>query len=79
MSAATRARRPRIAQLGFGRDSTDLADLALVVLAVLGALLALLTRMWPMVVIGALPSLAADLLRVERDPRLHHGGDQPGS
>ena len=47
MSDAARARRPRIAQLGFGRDATDLADLALVGLAVLGVLLALVTRAWP--------------------------------
>jgi len=70
MTAAARARRPRIAQLGFGRDSTDLADLLLVGLAVVGALLALVTRTWPIVVVGAVPSLAADLLRVERVPGL---------
>jgi CDP-glycerol:poly(glycerophosphate) glycerophosphotransferase len=70
MSGATRARRPRIAQLGFGRDATDLADLVLVGLAVLGALLALVTRTWPIAVIGAVPSLAADLLRVQRIPSL---------
>ena len=70
MSGASRARRPRIAQLGFGRDATDLADLALVGLTVAGVLLALVTRLWPLAVACAVPSLAADLLRVERIPRL---------
>lgn len=64
------ARRPRIAPVRFGADSSDIADLALVAVAVVAAILALLLRFWPIAIAGAVPSLAADVLRGVRPARL---------
>jgi hypothetical protein len=52
------------------RDQADLADLALVGVAVVAVLVALTTRLWPFAVLGAVPSLAGDLFRLERVRRL---------
>lgn len=65
----SRHRRP-IAAVRFGRDSSDVVDLALVGLVVLAAVVALLTGLWGIALLGAVPSLAADVLRSERPPRL---------
>ena len=62
--------RPRVAAVGFGRDSSDVLDTALVALAVLGAVIALLVGSWVVGVVGAVPSLAGDLVRGARPARL---------
>ncbi|GAA2749851.1 CDP-glycerol glycerophosphotransferase family protein [Amnibacterium kyonggiense] len=64
-------RRPRgLAAVRFGQDSSDVVDLGLVGLAVLAAVVALLLGQWGVAVVGAAPSLIADVVRGERPPRL---------
>ncbi|HEV7623584.1 MAG TPA: CDP-glycerol glycerophosphotransferase family protein [Amnibacterium sp.] len=53
-----------------GQDEPDLLDLALVGVAVAAALIALATDVWPIALIGAVPGLLADLVRVQRIPAL---------
>jgi hypothetical protein len=65
-----RRNRPHFAAVRFGQDSSDVVDLALVGLAVLAAVVALLTGLWGVAVGGAVPSLAADIVRGERPPAL---------
>ena len=62
--------RPAIAAVRFGQDSSDVVDLALVALAVVGAVVGLLLGSWVVPLLAAVPSLAADVLRGERPPRL---------
>jgi hypothetical protein len=62
--------RPAIAAVRFGQDSSDVLDLALVGVAVVAAVVALLVGVWGVAVLGAVPSLAADILRGERPSRL---------
>ncbi|WP_375388999.1 CDP-glycerol glycerophosphotransferase family protein [uncultured Amnibacterium sp.] len=63
-------RRPAIAAVRFGQDSSDVLDLALVGVVVVAAVVALLVGLWGIAVLGAVPSLAADVLRGERPLRL---------
>ncbi|MFD1720864.1 CDP-glycerol glycerophosphotransferase family protein [Amnibacterium endophyticum] len=65
-----RGRQRRIAPVRFGQESSDVVDLGLVALAVLAAIVALLTGLWAISMVGAVPSLAADIARGERSPRL---------
>ena len=63
-------RRPGLAAVRFGQDSSDVVDLGLVGVAVVSAVVALLLGVWEVAVLGALPSLVADIVRGERPPRL---------
>jgi hypothetical protein len=63
-------RRPGIAAVRFGQDSSDVVDLALVGVAVLASVVGLLAGLWAIAILGAVPSLAADVFRGERPPRL---------
>lgn len=63
-------RRPLIAPVRFGQDSSDILDLALVAVAMAGAVAALLAGLWWVAVLSAVPSLAADIVRGERPQRL---------
>jgi hypothetical protein len=63
-------RRPAIVAVRFGQDSSDVVDLALVGVAVVAAVVGLLVGIWGVAVLGAVPSLAADVLRNERPARL---------
>ena len=63
------ATRRRLEPVRFGSDSSDVVDLALVAVAVLTAVVALIAGLWQVAVIGAVPSLAADVLRTERPQR----------
>jgi hypothetical protein len=65
-----RHHRPAFAAVRFGQDSSDVVDLALVGVAVLGAIGGLLLGSWAVALLGAAPSLAADILRNERPSRL---------
>lgn len=62
--------RPAIAAVRFGQESSDVVDLALVGVAVAGSVAGLLLGSWVLAVLGAVPSLAADVLRGERPARL---------
>lgn len=64
-----RSTRPAIVAVRFGQDSSDVIDLALVGVAVVAAVVALLVGVWGIAVLGAVPSLAADVLRNERPSR----------
>lgn len=64
-----RSTRPAIVAVRFGQDSSDVIDLALVGVAVVSAVVALLAGVWGIAVLGAVPSLAADVLRNERPSR----------
>ena len=59
-------RRPLIAPVRFGQDSSDVLDLALVAVGVAGAVAALLAGLWWVAVLAAVPSLVADIVRGER-------------
>ena len=61
---------PRFAPVRFGAGSSDVIDLALVGLTVVLAVVALLTGLWGVAILGAVPSLAADVVRGARSSRL---------
>jgi hypothetical protein len=63
-------RRPLLPAVRFGQDSSDVVDLALVGLAVVAAVVGLLLGSWAVAILGAAPSLIADVVRGERPAAL---------
>lgn len=57
-------------------ERSDVVDLALLGAAAVGALIAVLTGLWLVALVAALPSLAADLVRGSRPPRLRRIADR---